>query len=131
MLVSGERHAGPIERPPLMPESLAAHRPFRSRHSSIVRVDSFRDTPDLGLALMTVYLVSGSTYFAFARARRRNGWGVAALLTAAFVAWITVVNLFYLLTQIVVAADDCSVGDRRVASCAFLAARRARSEACS
>jgi hypothetical protein len=38
-----------------------------------------------------------------------SGWGAPALLTAAFVAWITVVNLFYLLTQIVIAADVCSV----------------------
>ena len=38
-----------------------------------------------------------------------EGWGLTALVTAAFVAWITLINLVYLLTQIVIAADDCSV----------------------
>ncbi len=37
--------------------------------------------------------------------------GIAAglLVTVAFVFWITIVNLLYLLMQIVIAADDCSV----------------------
>jgi len=46
-----------------------------------------------------------------------ESWGMAALLTAGFVGWITVLNFLYLLTQIVIAAEDCSVGTamRRVA----------------
>ena len=53
-----------------------------------------------------------------------EGWSLTALLTLAFVLWITVVNLLYLLVQIVVAADDCSVATagRRVA--AFLRRER-------
>jgi len=58
---------------------------------------------------MAVYLASGSAYLALLASTAGNGWGVAALLTAVFVAWITIVNLFYLLTQIVIASDDCSV----------------------
>ena len=109
VLVRGERHAGAIERPPLMPETLA--------RASAFSIDTFIDCARglfpryarLGAGLMTVYLLSGSIYFVLLARIASSGWGLAALLTVAFVAWITVVNLFYLLTQIVVAADDCSV----------------------
>jgi hypothetical protein len=105
VLVRGERHAGAIERPPLMPETLA--------RASAFSIDTFIDCARglfpryarLGAALMTVYLLSGSIYFVLLARIASSGWGLAALLTVAFVAWITVVNLFYLLTQIVVAAD--------------------------
>jgi hypothetical protein len=73
----------------------------------------------LGLLLMAVYLVSGLIYLAAVVNRTASeGWGTAALITAAFAAWITIVNLAYLLTQIVVAAENCSVGAalRRVAA---------------
>jgi hypothetical protein len=52
-----------------------------------------------------------------------NSWGLAALVTAAFVSWITLVNLFYLLTQIVIAADDCSVATAAMRVAAFLKRR--------
>jgi hypothetical protein len=42
------------------------------------------------------------------------------LLTAGFVAWITIVNLAYLLMQIVMAADDCSVAAAAPRVIAFL-----------
>jgi hypothetical protein len=74
----------------------------------------------LGLALNAVYLASGSVYFALLARAAENGWGVAALLTAAFVGWITGVNLLYLLTQIVIAADDCSIGVAAKRVVAFL-----------
>jgi hypothetical protein len=109
VLVRGERTAGPIERPPLMPESFG--------RASAFSIDAFIECSRglfpryarLGVALMAVYLLSGSVYFMLLARTASIGWGLAALLTAAFVAWITVVNLFYLLTQIVVAADECSI----------------------
>jgi hypothetical protein len=58
---------------------------------------------------MIVYLVSGGAYLGLLARSTGGGLGVPALLTAGFVAWITLVNLFYLLTQIVIAADDCPV----------------------
>jgi hypothetical protein len=79
----------------------------------------------LGFMLMGVYLVSGLGFLAVvARRDPGEGWSLTALLTAAFVLWITLVNLLYLLVQIVVAADDCSVvaAARRVA--AFLRRER-------
>jgi hypothetical protein len=120
VLVRGERHAGPIERPPLMPESFA--------EASAFSIDTFIESAQglfpryarLGVALMAVYLLSGSTYLILLARTAGNGWGVPALLTAAFVAWITLVNLFYLLTQIVIAADDCPVTTAATRVSAFL-----------
>jgi hypothetical protein len=63
--------------------------------------------------------VSGGGYLAAVMASRNAGdsWGITALITAVFVAWITILNFLYLLTQIVIAAEDCgiAVAMRRVA----------------
>lgn len=109
VLVRGERKAGPIEQPPLMPEIVA--------RASAYSVDGFIESAErlfpryarLGLALMVVYLASGGAYLVLLARTAGGGWGVPALLTAAFAVWITVINLFYVLTQIVIAADDCTV----------------------
>ena len=71
--------------------------------------------------LMGVYLVSGLVYLAVVVNRNRSeGWALTALITAAFAAWITVVNLGYLLIQIVVAAEDCSVAAAMRRAAAFV-----------
>jgi hypothetical protein len=108
VLARGERHAGLIERPPLMPEAIGRASAFSIETFIECAAGLFPRYARLGLALNAVYLASGSTYFAFLARTADDGWGVPALLTAAFVAWITAVNLCYLLTQIVIAADDCS-----------------------
>lgn len=111
VLVKGEREAGPIEQPPLMFESVA--------RASAFSVDQFIESAEalfprysrLGLALIGVYLASGSAYLGIVAgsANGGEGWLITGLLTVAFVAWITIVNLLYLLMQIAIAADDCSV----------------------
>jgi hypothetical protein len=65
----------------------------------------------LGIALITIYFVTGGAYVAAVLASRSAGdsWGMTALLTAGFVTWITILNFAYLLVQIVIAAEDCSV----------------------
>ena len=109
VLVRGERQAGPIERPPLMPESFARASAFSIETFIECSSGLFPRYARLGVALMGVYLLSGSIYFVLLARTAGSGWGIAALLTAAFVAWITIVNLYYLLIQVVVAADDCSI----------------------
>lgn len=110
-LVEADRHAGPIEQPPLHFQALAR----ASRFSAEGFVDrSSRLFPRflrLGLGLMSVYVITGAAYLSVVAASRSTGegWGATALFTAAIVCWITLVNLVYLLLQIVVAADDCSV----------------------
>lgn len=118
-LVRSEREAGPIEDPPLRVSVVAR----ASRFSVDAYLESARSLfpryARLGFMLMGVYLLSGAGFLALvARREPGEGWSLAALVTAGFVLWITVVNLLYLLVQIVVAADDCSVAAaiRRVAA---------------
>ena len=120
VLVRSERDAGPIEEPPLHVDAVARAGRFS--------IDSYIECARtlypryfrLGFVLMTVYLLSGGGYFAFIAMSqsRGGGWGIAALATVLFVSWITIVNLLYLLMQIVIAADDCNVvlAARRVAA---------------
>jgi len=134
VLVRGEREAGPIELPPLLPDVVA--------QASAFSVDGFIDGAralfpryaKLGLILMGIYLASGVGFLAVVAAGRSAGEGLitAALVTAGFVAWITIINLLYLLMQIVMAADDCSIAsamsrvwtflrrERRLVSAVFL-----------
>src|SRR5688500_18786744 len=75
---------------------------------------------------MAGYLSSAAGYCGLVTASRSAGesWGVTAWFTTAFVAWITVVNLLYLLMQIVIAADDCSVAAAAPRVAAFLRRER-------
>jgi hypothetical protein len=110
-LVESHQHAGPIEQPPL--HFAAVARAGRFTAEGFIRSCSrfFPRFARLGFALMTVYLLSGATYLSIVIASRAtgDGWGLTALFTALFVCWITLVNLVYLLLQIVIAADDCGV----------------------
>jgi hypothetical protein len=122
-MARGERDAGPIERPPLMPESFARASAFSVDLFIECAQSLFPRYARLGFALMGVYLLSGGAYLALLARTAGDNWGLAALLTVAFVSWITIVNLFYLLTQIVIAADDCSVGTAALRVMAFLKRR--------
>lgn len=128
VLVRGERDAGPIEEPPLHLDAVRR----AARFSPEMYVDAARDLfpryARLGFMLMAVYAASGAGYLmaVFAIGLIGDRWGMAALATAGFVVWITLVNLVYLLVQIAVAADDCSVATaaRRVAGFLRLERRR-------
>jgi len=118
-LVEGDRHAGPIEHPPLQFSAVARAGRFSAERFIEACARLFPRFARLGFGLMTVYLLSGIAYLSVVIASRATGagWGLTAIATALFVIWITLVNLMYLLLQIVVAADDCSVATavRRVA----------------
>jgi hypothetical protein len=122
VLVTSEREADAIEAPPLHVEMLVR----AARFSVDLFIDSSRRLfpryARLGLMLMAVYLASAATYMGVVTASRSAGesWGMTALFTAAFVTWITIVNLLYLLMQIVIAADDCSVAAAAPRVVAFL-----------
>jgi hypothetical protein len=118
-IVRSDREAGAIEDPPLRVSEVAR----ASRFSVDTYTESARALfpryARLGFMLMGVYLISGLAFLVLVvRRDPGDGWSLAAMLTVAFVLWITVVNLLYLLVQIVVAADDCSVATagRRVAA---------------
>lgn len=118
VLVAADRAAGPIERPPLRADAF--------RRASQWSIDTFRRGCatlsgrylPLGLTLIGIYAVSGTLYVLILLSAYRLleqtplllVWTmVAAVLSSALVVWITLVNLFYLLTQIIIAADDRGV----------------------
>jgi hypothetical protein len=76
----------------------------------------------LGFALMAVYAASACAYLLMfiSTGGAEGRWGFPALLTVAFVAWITLINLGYLLVQIVIAADACGVRSAARRVVAFL-----------
>ena len=112
VLVRGDRQAGPVERPPLHFSTVMTASAFSLETFEAGARSLFPRYARLGGILMTIYLLSGGGYLAAVLASRHAGdsWGITALLTAVFVAWITVLNFLYLLTQIVIAAEDCGVG---------------------
>jgi hypothetical protein len=118
VLADAEAAAGAIERPPLRWDALA-----RAGRYSIDRfvggcVHLFARYLRLGLILITVYLASGGLYLVFILAGLPAtthpgllvAWTVvAAFASGALIVWITLVNLMYLLTQMIVAVEDVGV----------------------
>jgi hypothetical protein len=112
VLVRGEREAGPIEQPPLHLEVVGRASKFTAEHFIEAAGALFPRYARLGVMLMAVYLVSAGLYLvaAYESGFRGDLGGLLTLcMTVSFVSWITLVNLAYLLMQIVIAADDCSV----------------------
>jgi hypothetical protein len=118
LLAESERIAGPVERPPLRLETL--------RRASVVAIEPFIDGARrlwrryvrIGLGLLFVYAATAGAYLAFVLggyALAGNpavllGWtAAAAVASSVLIVWITLVNFFYLITQMVVAIEDVSV----------------------
>ena len=118
ILAQAETVAGPIERPPLRLESL--------RRANLTNIEPFLDGcrrlwrryVRLGGCLLLVYGATAVTYLSLIVGGYRLvgnsgillGWSVAAAFASSvLVVWITLVNVLYLLTQMVVAVDDVSV----------------------
>jgi hypothetical protein len=89
----------------------------------------FRQYLTLGLALIIVYAVSAGGYLTFVvygyRAAEGRaliiGWTfVAALSAAMLVAWMTIVNMLYLLLQISMAVEGIGVADACRATARFI-----------
>jgi hypothetical protein len=126
VLVAAEARAPAIERLPLMRQTWqqAAAFTLRTFRDGCARL--FDRYLLLGLALLIVYgaMAIGylaAIYFSFrlvAGTVVASGWTfLAALISIALVLGVTVVNLIYLLVQIVIAAEDASLlaAARRVA----------------
>jgi hypothetical protein len=112
VLVDAERGAGAIEHPPLRLPAF-----HRATHFTLERFTNgaarlFPRYVSLGIWLMVVYALStvASLIIVFKPGESDENWRLlAAAASAAFVLWITLVNFIYLLLQIVIAIDDCSV----------------------
>lgn len=118
LLAEADRVAGPIERPPLRLDSV--------RRASVVAIDPFlagvnrlwRRYVRIGLGLLVMYGLTAAAYLGlvfggYALAENSAillGWTAAtALASSILIVWITILNFFYLMTQMVVAIEDVSV----------------------
>jgi hypothetical protein len=120
VLMAASEAAGPIETEPVTWERLQGASRFNVERFLHGSRRLFRRYLGLGLWLMVVYGVSGAAYLAFVFVGYRTiagraliiGWtllaGVAGLV---LVAWITLVNILYLLLQIAIAIEDVGVID--------------------
>jgi hypothetical protein len=129
LLAAAEAKAGPIERSPV---HLAA-----IRRASAVAIEPFLDGCrrlwrrylKLGACLLAVYTVTAAAYLAFVVGGYRLagnpgillGWTMAAALASSvLVVWITLVNFFYLLSQMLVAVEDVGVREAMRRAFAFV-----------
>jgi hypothetical protein len=118
LLAAAEAAAGPIERPPVRLPAI--------RRANVVAIDLFlagcrrlwRRYVKLGACLLAVYGVTAAGYLAFVVGGYTLagnpgvllGWTMAAAFASSvLIVWITLVNFFYLLTQMVMAVDDVGV----------------------
>lgn len=129
VLAASEWAAGAVERPPLRWQAIA-----RAGRFSVDRFVGgcaylFRRYLRLGLSLVGVYAVTGVIYLAFVLGAYRlpppallpGGWPVAtAIVSAALLVWITLVNSAYLLVQMVIAVEDVGVGAGVVQAARFV-----------
>jgi len=129
LLAASEASAGSIERPPVRLETL--------KRLNRVHIDPFLDECRrlwrrylrLGGCLLIAYAITAVIYLAivvggYALAEGTPvllGWTViAALISSALVVWITLINLVYLLTQMIVAVEDISVRNAASRVVAFI-----------
>jgi hypothetical protein len=117
VLVAAESGAGGIEHPPLRLPAFQRASQFTLERFTNGAAHLFPRYLSLGIWLMLIYTLSivVSLALVFGPGEPDEDWRVlAAATSAAFVAWITLVNFVYLLLQIVIASENCSVRDAAV-----------------
>jgi hypothetical protein len=120
VLLAAHTLAGSIEHEPITLDNLRGAAQFTLRRFTDGCSRLFRPYLMLGLLLMMVYGLSVSGYLIFVVYGYRVvssrvlivGWTfVAALAAALLVAWITLVNLLYLLVQVAIAVERVGLAD--------------------
>jgi hypothetical protein len=118
VLVRGSTLAGAVERPPLRLAAVQRAAAFSVTAFTAGSAYLFRRYLRLGLILLAAYAVSGGAYLAAVvgtyrlaqEAELMVAWTMfAALASSVLLVWISIVNLVYLLVQMIVAAEDTSV----------------------
>jgi hypothetical protein len=115
VLLAGDRAAGPIELPPLRFSAVKQANQFTlERFTGGVR-SLFSRFLRLGILLTLVYGLIATIYLAFLfgppLSPALDGPVITTLASLAVIVTITLVNFLYLLTQIMIAAEDCSVAE--------------------
>jgi hypothetical protein len=118
VLVAGDRGAGVIEKGPWRLEGLRRASAFSPELFIRGCSHLFSRYLTLGLGLMVAYAISGALYLALVVGSYQSasggalllGWTMmAAVWSSAFVVWITIVNLIYLVAQVAIAVEDVGV----------------------
>ncbi len=131
ILIEANAAAGPIEHQALTVDGLRGASRFTLQRFTEGCARLFRPYLSLGVALMVVYGVSVGAYLMFVvygyRAAEGRaliiGWTfIAALAAALLVAWITLINCFYLLLQIAMAVDGVGLAQGCRAAIRFVRA---------
>ena len=129
LLAEAERIAGPLERPPLRLEAV--------RRASVFAIDPFlggchrlwRRYVRIGIGLLIMYGLTAAVYIGlvfggYALAQNSAillGWtAITAVASSVLIVWITLLNFFYLMTQMVVAIEDVSVRQGVAMAVAFV-----------
>jgi hypothetical protein len=129
VLVAANAEAGAIERHPITFDSLRSASRFTLERFTAGCGRLFRRYVVLGFGLMAIYGVSVAGYLAFIVYGYRAadgraliiGWTVIAALAAALLlAWITIVNLMYLLLQVAMAVEGVGLLDGCRAAASFI-----------
>ena len=115
VLTAGEQVAGHIEHPPLHVSALTLANAFTIERFTTGLRRLFRRYLVLGGILAVAYALAVSAYAFFVFGppvvQALGGAITVTLASIWIVALITVINFLYLLTQIVIASDDCGVPD--------------------
>lgn len=118
VLADSERAAGPIEEGPVQVDAVARTARFGIEAFLEGCARLFRRYLRLGLTLIVVYGATGAAYLGVVLGGYQLavnpgvfvGWTVlTTLFSGALLVWITMVNLFYLLVQMIIAVDDVGV----------------------
>src|SRR5262245_48039588 len=111
VLIAAERAAGAIEHPPLRLPAFRRATQFSMERFTNGASRLFPRYLTLGVGLMGIYLASTLLSIATVLGPDPVGdWRLAAAAASlALVVWITIVNFAYLLLQISIATDDCTV----------------------
>lgn len=129
VLIAANAEAGAIERHPITFDSLRSASRFTLERFTAGCGRLFRRYVALGFGLMVIYGVSVAGYMAFIVYGYRAadgraliiGWTVIAALAAALLlAWITIVNLLYLLLQVAMAVEGVGLLDGCRAAASFI-----------
>jgi hypothetical protein len=119
VLVRGEAQAAAVERPPLRLEIVAGAMAYSIETFTTGARRLFTRYVALGLTLIGAYVASGGAYLALVLWALPDASEQASLLawtllaagsSSVLLVWITLVNFVYLILQLVIAAEDCSVG---------------------
>jgi hypothetical protein len=118
VLAAAERSAGVIELGPVQFDALGRLSRFSVELFSDGCRRLFSRYLRLGMTLIAVYIGTGAAYLLIVFGTYQGagnpglfvGWTVlAAVFSGALLVWITLVNLFYLLVQMIIAVDDVGV----------------------